>query len=176
MKIRHGFVSNSSSSSFVVAFPKTPTSIKETMEMMFPMQDGGNGFECYDNTCKIQDIAKSVFRHIEDQLGTDKGLPDVSDEVKTCLAMGGDVERIMHRFYSDLEGNEDKWWDMEEILESIQRVMLYDDDDHNGDLKEKYPDAELFHFTYSDNDGSFGSIMEHGDIFRHLPHHRESHH
>ena len=39
MKIRTGFVSNSSSSSFVVAFSHRPKSVKDLKEMMFGKQE-----------------------------------------------------------------------------------------------------------------------------------------
>jgi len=35
MKIRNGFVSNSSSSSFIVAFPRKPESVKDVIDMLF---------------------------------------------------------------------------------------------------------------------------------------------
>jgi len=41
MKIRNGFVSNSSSSSFVVAFPHKPNSVEEVYKMMFNTREGG---------------------------------------------------------------------------------------------------------------------------------------
>ncbi len=40
MKIRNGFVSNSSSSSFVVAFPKKPKSAEDVHKMMFDGKEG----------------------------------------------------------------------------------------------------------------------------------------
>jgi hypothetical protein len=40
MKTRHGFVSNSSSSSFVVAFPYKPESFEHVYEMMFGSENG----------------------------------------------------------------------------------------------------------------------------------------
>ena len=41
MKIRSGFVSNSSSSSFIVAFSKKPTTVNEVMTEMFPKDPDG---------------------------------------------------------------------------------------------------------------------------------------
>lgn len=42
MKIRSGFVSNSSSSSFIVAFPKKPASAEDVLQAMFPNNPTGN--------------------------------------------------------------------------------------------------------------------------------------
>ena len=38
------------------------------------------------------------------------------------------------------------------------------------------PDRSFFRLSYADDDGTTGTVMEHGDVFRNLPHHRISHH
>jgi len=59
MKIRNGFVSNSSSSSFVVSFPYKPKNSKEVLDIMFKGKDGEIDFLPYS------EIANKVFSHIE---------------------------------------------------------------------------------------------------------------
>jgi hypothetical protein len=59
MKIRNGFVSNSSSSSFVVSFPYKPKNSKEVLDIMFKGKDGEINFLPYS------EIANKVFSHIE---------------------------------------------------------------------------------------------------------------
>ena len=62
MKIRNGFVSNSSSSSFIVAFPEHPKSLNHLKNMMF---GGRDSIKCYDTVRFTEDIAKAVYAEIE---------------------------------------------------------------------------------------------------------------
>jgi hypothetical protein len=63
MKIRNGFVSNSSSSSFVVVLPKEPYCPSELKEMLFGDEKGAISIYHY-NPIKFIDIASRVFKDI----------------------------------------------------------------------------------------------------------------
>jgi len=65
MKTRNGFISNSSSSSFVVAFPRKPKTEKELVTMMFGTNEHGTvrPYDFYEGISN-QDIAKRVFADI----------------------------------------------------------------------------------------------------------------
>lgn len=65
MKIRTSFVSNSSSSSFIVRFPEKPTSIKKLMAMMFPGKKGDELIVRYDHVMSVRQICKRVFSDIK---------------------------------------------------------------------------------------------------------------
>ena len=60
MKIRDGFVSNSSSSSFIVAFDKTPETVAEMQNILF--KNGGYYHNPYkDDVWTTEQIASIVF-------------------------------------------------------------------------------------------------------------------
>jgi hypothetical protein len=78
MKIRNGFVSNSSSSSFVVAFPKKPETIEELKHMMFGNVSSGY-IECYDDSISEMDCTETVFGDlVEHSLTRDEIIEELS--------------------------------------------------------------------------------------------------
>jgi len=78
MKVRSGFVSNSSSSSFVVAFPKKPKSFDDVYELMFNSEEGGiQPYDFIDGMSHSQ-IAMRVWEDIKK--ATSKGTSDSKDE------------------------------------------------------------------------------------------------
>ena len=72
MKIRSGFVSNSSSSSFVVAFPKKPKSVEDVIEMLFGNRDGSDMVDRYDGSFPQRKISEQVFKDIQDSKPADR--------------------------------------------------------------------------------------------------------
>jgi hypothetical protein len=70
MKIRNGFVSNSSSSSFILALPKVPNTVEELSNILFNPIPAFLRSLPLDN---LEDIAKRIFRDISfsGNLGTD---------------------------------------------------------------------------------------------------------
>jgi len=66
MKTRNGFVSNSSSSSFIVVFPKKPQSEKEVMKRLFNGQEGHISY--YDmDVMHHSDISAIVYKDLKDK-------------------------------------------------------------------------------------------------------------
>ena len=64
MKTRNGFVSNSSSSSFVVLLPHKPKSVEDLKDMMFPMWSWDDVIdnEYVDKTMTIKEVVGRVFK------------------------------------------------------------------------------------------------------------------
>lgn len=62
MKMRTGFVSNSSSSSFIVILPRMPTSSDDCWELMFNKEDGI--IESYGHTKSMREVALLVYASI----------------------------------------------------------------------------------------------------------------
>lgn len=76
MKIRSGFVSNSSSSSFIVAFSKKPTTVNEVMTEMFPKDPDGvvpnpwPGLHDYNEGLSHSKIVDQVFNDLQTESKT----------------------------------------------------------------------------------------------------------
>ncbi len=168
MKTRNGFVSNSSSSSFIVAFDTVPTSAKELQSMLFGEQEyypdpypcehvGWDAWSC-------QEIAEIVFRDMKDgpsamvfmidtiENGWFEGCPDW-DNFKIDKKDGSRID----------------WSAYNKAREDHAVEVL-------SDFQNDHPGCNFFTFEYSDNDGSLGSAMEHGNLFSKVPHLCISHH
>lgn len=164
MKIRNGFVSNSSSSSFVVAFPKVPESAEEVQNILFG--DDEKFKMTYENDfIPTIEMARVVFNDIKDQTPNDED--SIFNGFGGWLEGGPEYPNYDSNI-SDKERN--KLWkkyDME--LDKYQRKIC------NKFIKDN-ENSFIYVFEYSDNDGAFYTTMEHGDIFSRLPNKRISRH
>lgn len=173
MKIRMGFVSNSSSSSFYVAFKNIPKDAEELRQWMFGDEQKVKttwSFQKEERYTDTIEFAEVVYKEMMKQINGEGDIT-FSDEIMMCIEVGGDIDKIMDRFYPNIrEEDSDKWWKYYEKMEAIQ------DGEDGSELKEKYPDHKIFSFCYADGCGWFQSFMEHGGIFNNFPHERISHH
>lgn len=80
MKIRNGHVSNSSSSSFVVAFPEKPKSWEDVLKFMFFGKEGGVGIDYCDEGMSYRQVAKRVFDDISLENAKEASLADIVEE------------------------------------------------------------------------------------------------
>lgn len=64
MKTRNGLVSNSSSSSFIVAFPRKPKNKEDVLQFMFDGKEGGVSLPYYDNGLSYNQVSERVFDRI----------------------------------------------------------------------------------------------------------------
>ena len=184
MKIRAGFVSNSSSSMFVVAFPHVPKSAKEVQEILFGDKlkldnpyDGG--------VTKTDLIADTVWNDIKPQKRWKEKtrINRVSEAVR-----GGWLEgqpkyenfRITPNHIKELEyagkpvliarvREQTDWKAYEKACDKYAQEMV-------DILLNDWVDRVIYVFGYGDNDGDYYSTLEHGGIFNNLPHKQISWH
>jgi len=173
VKIRNGFVSNSSSSSFVVAFPEMPTSAEHVKKMMFgddetfpnpyPISYSNRENEAEFPTMKI---AETVYNDILEQKVNDK--KNITEGFHGWLEGAPDIDYSYNKELTQEERN--KEWD-----NYIKADNKFRKDTANTFIKER-KDKFIYTFEYSDNDGDYFCTMEHGGIFDNIDHIRVSRH
>jgi len=175
MKVRNGFVSNSSSSSFLVVFDKMPEDVYEVHRLLFP-----NGAETvcpYDYEIQSHRVAEEVWNDIESQK---KELPYSKEFVHDEFSNTA-YTQVRKEFFAEqqqvysLKGkertnfSEELWKKKDARHEELQKEM-------SEKFLKEHDGKVILYFTYSDNDGPFYSALEHGEIFSELPHIRISYH
>lgn len=168
MKARFGFVSNSSSSAFVVAFPTVPKDKWELLRMMFP--NGETMIEAYGDPVATASVADTVWNDMKNQK------PMTFDEIAEEISTG------------EFSGNPDYYydyvsWDKDMTRKERQAAWAkYEEASQEAAkrLAEVFVGANtgstFFRFSYADGNGPYYCTLEHGEIFRNLGHLQISHH
>jgi len=160
MKIKFSFVTNSSSSSFIVAWDEEVKTIEDVRKRM-----------SFATTKQIE----VVFNDIQQQEpfilisgNFDFDFNDVLKRITTEVSDIVDSGSFPGRDHGFPE-NRKEWNSFEEKNKERALELTHQF------LKEAQGKV-IYHFTYADEDGEFWSSMEHGDLFRNLQQLRISHH
>lgn len=176
MKTRHGFVSNSSSSSFVVAFPEKPGSVDELQSMMFTRFQ--EYVQPYDHAVPAKEICRIVFNEIYSQ-------KESASKERIMENLAGLYTQMLYRLMGESDfphPEKDDYSTVEEYGIAMRKHW------EERDIKareweeraarkfmEENKGAFILCTSYADDD-SFLAVMEHGDIFRNLKHIQVGHH
>ncbi len=160
MKIRNGFVSNSSSSSFLVIFPKEPKSLKDVRDILFDSNEEYY-FSPYGNDkYPVEKVVNTVYKDICNQ---------EKNDLKTAIEILMSDFPVDYSFY----GKKNIDWNQFDIdskkyaenklkdFFNIRKLKLKKI--NNEDVK----DFVLYNFSYSD-ESSYGAALENGGLFSKL--------
>ncbi len=214
MKIRNGFVSNSSSSSFVVLFPKKISNYDELFKMMWTEENmkriqkqwNFNSKQGYANisvsfeefqiwatntilndikTQKENDYLRAIylishsegyyddkteeFKYDNYTLKSTKDIKKISNEKLKIdnLISNFDWDIFSDDYYDSLSELSDGYDWIDNIENSLTELE---------DIIKSNKNKIFYSFSFSDEDGTYFSIIEHGRIFGYLPTYVESFH
>ncbi len=169
MKVRMGFVSNSSSSSFVIALKpeEVPSGPCETSELLF----GDKNYACdigwHDTPVSSYHVASKFFNDLQGSFPIDISV--LTELIRYSWETYEKAEEQIGKKPKDME-DETYRKKLKKKIEEVTRQLVKE-----FVIREDVENKLLFHLEYSD-DTPLGEVMEHGNVFRNLPHKQISHH
>lgn len=167
-------MSNSSSSSFLVIFPKVPKSAEDVKNMLFDKDQtiySGN----YGGDYSVSQVAETVWYDICNQKVND--INAATEEFEGYDSVGSpeyeDFKHLPKDDIWDAYSNALKIYAKEEMKKffNLRKLKLKKINKESTDET-----GALYIFEYSDQDGTYGSALEHGDLFHKLKYIRISKH
>jgi hypothetical protein len=178
MKIRNGFVSNSSSSSFLIALAEYPLNEEHFKKLIFGSSELFQPWEDYpDESYETKDCARVLYKKITSSPKVSFGkIFDVCHRnIYQTIIFDNEDKKISHalamKSLDDKETNFDllniDYYD-QKILDSAFKKSC--------EFFEKHKTDYLFLFEISDNDSNLEAALEHGDTFKNIDYIEVSNH
>ena len=168
MKVRSGFVSNSSSSSFIVAFPQVPGSVDEVRALLFGDVELWAAEWYEHDSIEISILAKRVFSQIEE--GQPVAVADIVYEASSGTLDSGEADRVTYDMFRS-DGGDINGVDWRAYEREKRKMAL----GFAEDFVEANEGCTFLRFSFSDDD-PVGATLERSEVFRNLAHFRVSHH
>lgn len=162
MKTRTGFVSNSSSSSFIVSFDRDPTDLEALTEMM-----GDCSVDIYGIKIPAEKVIETVYNDI--MSGENKVTSPIMPKEDERWDNGRwDMAMDLCVMAPDCRDATDEEVDMAIKLRDEYRLKLWCMMNKTTPEEWAAKNQHLYTFTYCDENGGFWSGMEHGNVFRNV--------
>lgn len=191
MKERNGFVSNSSSSSFIIGLNHKKYDLKGLMLELYPDLEGVHYEYSDDGDIDAMAATRAILSQIVDEK------PIKTKKIVEAIGNG-----YISEIYNKLEKSEktDAYTKYEqdfryrtgksiyncqeshpkehkEFMDLQQEYWKRRDEERTklateywDKIKHTFEGKHVFITSHSDNDGSFGGALEHGDTYRNIPH------
>ena len=164
MKIRQGFVSNSSSSSFVISINTKGLSVDTIRERLFGYGYSDDIVNDYHGTVSVKRVCEILFHDIQDAM--EENASNIED-----LPLNEISESYMSNVWSeamDKFGFDGSWDEKQEYVNEKENDVRKSAGDRLDDWKRRYPDNDIVVIEYGDGDGSLYSYLEHSGIVEKL--------